>query len=379
MRLLTRYLLMEVGKGYVIAALSLTALFLIFGLVREIDNLGEGNYRLHHAGWYVGMTGFSRLLELLPFVAFFGGLLALANLARRHEMIIMSTSGLSIMHAVRASALAAALLGLLALVLAQWVAPPLYKQAELQRMLLKSGRAELLQGGGFWVRGDHWYLKADRLGAGKDPESVLVLEFHPSGPLRAYQRAERAEIMESGRWLLYDVERHSFGDTHRSSGDTHVSVSYQAVREWTPPSATTAQSGTASESVRADAPGRIQPLPLASLSLSQLSARVAALRVDNLPADDARLLFWQRLIAPLAVLAMGLLTVPIVYGDLRTGGFGLRLAIGSGVGIGAWLLGNFMASGALLIDLPTLVSAALPTVLVGGAAGLGIRSLGHRV
>ena len=372
MRLLTRYLLVELGKGYVIAALALTALFFIFGLVREVDNLGEGSYRLHHAAWYVGMTSFNTLLELLPFVAFLGGLLALSILSRRHEMLVMSTAGLSIMHGVRVCALTTGLLGLLALILGQWVAPPLYKEAELQRMLLKSGRAELLRGGGFWVRGDHWYLKADRLGAGKDPESVLILEFDPSGPLRRYHRAASAEIMESGRWALSQVESREFGPEDEA-------VSRSAMQDWTPPTVATTGAGAASDSVRADAPGRIQPLPLSSLSLSQLNARVAALKADNLPADDAQLLLWQRMIAPLAVLAMGLLTVPLVFGDLRSGGFGRRLAIGSGAGIGIWLLGNFTASVSLLISAPAPLSAALPVVLIGGAAGLSIRYFGHRV
>ncbi len=372
MRLLTKYIFVELAKGYLIAALALTAFFFVFGLVREIDNLGEGSYRLHHAAWYVGMTSFSTLLELLPFVAFLGGLLALSNLSRRHEALVMSTAGLSIMQGVRASALASACLGMLALGLAQWVAPPLYKEAELQRMLLKSGRAELLRGGGFWVRGDYWYLKADRLGAGKDPESILILEFEPSGPLRRYHRAESAEIMESGRWALSNVETREFSDAGEAVGRS-------ASQDWSPPTVITTESGSSSDSVRADAPGRIQPLPLSSLSLSQLSARVDALLADNLSANDAQLLFWQRMIAPLAVLAMGLLTVPMAFGNVRSEGFGMRLAIGAGTGIAVWLLGNFTASVSLLISAPALLSAALPVLLIGCAAGLSIRYFGHRV
>lgn len=372
MRLLTRYLLIELGKGYVIAALASTALFFVLGLVREVDNLGDGSYRLYHAAWYVGMTSFNTLLELLPFVAFLGGLLALANLSRRSELLVMNSAGLSIMHGVRVSAITAGIFGVMALILGEWVAPPLYKEAELQRMLLKSGRAELLRGGGFWVRGDLWYLKADRLGDGKDPESILILEFDPSGPLKRYHRAASAEILESGRWALSEVQTREFG-----AKDTAVSRSER--QEWAPPTLRAAESATASESVRADAPGRMQPLPLSSLSLSQLYARVSALRADNLSADDAQLLFWQRLMAPFAVMAMGLLTVPLVLGDLRSGGFGRRLAIGSGVGMGIWLLGNFTASVSLLFSAPALLSAALPVVLIGCAAGFSIRYFGRRV
>ena len=372
MRLLTRYLLIELGKGYLLAALALVSLFFIFGLVREIDNLGEGSYRLIHAAWYVGMTSFNTLLDLLPFVAFLGGLLALSNLARRQEMLVMSTAGLSIMHGARASAMAAGGLALLALILGEWLAPPLYKEAELQRMLLKSGSAELLQGGGFWVRGDQWYLKAERLGAGKDPESILILEFLPDGPLKRYHRAASAEILNSGHWALWDVETREFGE----ESSTLVS---SALQEWAPPAGTTVKSGSASDSVRADAPGRIQPLPLKSLSLSQLSARVLALRADGLPAHDAELLFWQRLLAPLSVIAMGLLIMPLVFGDLRSGSFGLRLAIGSGAGVGVWLLGDLTASVALLISAPTILSAVLPILLIGCASFASIRYFGQRV
>lgn len=372
MNILTRYLLIELGKGYLLAAFALIALFYIFGLVAEIDNLGTGSYRLPHAAWYVGMTSFDRLLNLLPFVSFLGGLFALANLSRHSEMLVMSAAGQSIMLSTRVCALAAALLGFIALGLAQWVAPPLYKEAELQRMLLKSGRAELLRGGGFWVRGDHWYLKADRLDEGKDPASVLILEFDPKGALTRYHRAARAEIMDAGRWTLHDVETREFTPTRQR-------VSSAAHRDWAPPTGAMTQAGLASESVRADATERIRPLPLASLSLTGLGARVAALRADGLSAHDVELLLWQRLLSPLAVLAMSVLAVPLVYGDLRGGTFGTRLALGSGTGVGVWLLGTVISSTSLLITAPALLSAVLPVLLIGIASSASIWFFGQRV
>ena len=372
MNILTRYLLFELGKGYLLAAFALTALFYVFGLVGEIDNLGAGSYRLPHAIWYVGMTSFDRLLNLLPFVSFLGGLLALANLSRHSEMLVMSSAGQSILLTVRVCALAAGFLGLLALLLGELVAPPLYKEAELQRMLLKSGRAELLRGGGFWVRGDHWYLKADRLGEGKDPESVLILEFDPDGPLKRYHRAESAEIREAGRWTLHQVETREFTTTRQRVGSADT-------QDWAPPSGAREEAGAASESVRADTTERIRPLPLASLSLTQLNARVSALGSAGLSAHDAELLLWQRLLSPLAVLAMGLLAVPLVFGDLRAGTFGTRLAVGSGTGVGVWLLGTLTASTSLLINAPALLSAALPVLLIGLASSVSIWFFGRRV
>ena len=112
------------------------------------------------------------------------------------------------------------------------------------------------------MRGDQWYLKAERLGDGKDPESILILEFTPEGPLKRYHRAASAEILASGHWALKSVETREFGE-HGAA------LSKSAIKEWAPPSGTTARPGGASDSVRADAPGRIQPLPLSSLSLSQ--------------------------------------------------------------------------------------------------------------
>lgn len=372
MSVLSRYLLIELGKGYLLAGLALSALFYLFGLVGEVDNLNAGSYRLPHAAWYVGMTSFDRMLNLLPFVSFFGGLLALANLSRHSEILVMSVAGQSILHPARVCAAAAALVGLFALVLGQWVAPPLYKEAELQRMLLKSGRAELLRGGGFWVRGDQWYLKADRLGEGRDPESVLILEFDREGPLKRYHRAASAEIMDAGRWILHDVETREFVSTR-------ARVTSAAKQDWIPPSSAGIDAGTASESLRADATERIRPLPLASLSLTQLNARVAALRADGLSAHDAELLFWQRLLSPLAVLAMGLLALPLVFGDLRAGTFGMRLAVGSATGVAVWLLGSLSASTALLINAPALLAAASPVLLIGIASWVSIWFFGRRV
>ena len=76
---------------------------------------------------------------------------------------------------------------------------------------------------------------------------------------------------------------------------------------------------------------------------------------------------------------MGLLAVPLVFGDLRAGTFGTRLAVGSGTGVGVWLLGTLTASTSLLINAPALLSAALPVLLIGLASSVSIWFFGRRV
>ena len=76
--------------------LALLALFGFFDLIRELDDLGKGNYRLTAMLGYVALMLPSHAYVLLPAAGLMGTLFALARMSEQSEITVMRASGLSL-------------------------------------------------------------------------------------------------------------------------------------------------------------------------------------------------------------------------------------------------------------------------------------------
>src|SRR5207247_10425624 len=80
----------------VLVLAALLALFAFFDLIRELDDLGRGNYRLNSMLGYVALTLPSHAYVLLPAAGLIGTLFALARMSEHSDLTVMRPSGLSL-------------------------------------------------------------------------------------------------------------------------------------------------------------------------------------------------------------------------------------------------------------------------------------------
>jgi len=105
-----------------------------------------------------------------------------------------------------------------------------------------------------------------------------------------------------------------------------------------------------------------------TFSLPELLRYIDGLERGGMEVESYRLEFWKRLTAPLAVLAMLLLSIGLVMGPLGRQGPGLRVLIGVLLGL-VFKLGNETAAHAgLVYGSAPWVAAVLPSLLVFLAA-----------
>jgi lipopolysaccharide export system permease protein len=98
-----------------------------------------------------------------------------------------------------------------------------------------------------------------------------------------------------------------------------------------------------------------------SLSLKGLLHYIAYLRDNGLSSELYRLAFWNKLVLPVTTAVMVFLSIPFIFGPLRSVGIGQRIFVGTLIGISFYLLGQLFGYAGLLYKLPSAVSAALPT------------------
>jgi lipopolysaccharide export system permease protein len=94
MALLGRYIVRGILGYTTLVMLVLLALGALFLFIGQQDDIGTGSYTVREAMLFVALNLPSYLFELLPVAALIGALLALGNLARGSELVVMRTSGI---------------------------------------------------------------------------------------------------------------------------------------------------------------------------------------------------------------------------------------------------------------------------------------------
>ena len=94
--MLFRYLAREILATTALMLAAMLALFAFFDLIRELDDLGRGTYRLNAMLGYVALTLPSHAYVLLPAAGLIGTLFALARMSEHSEITVMRAAGLSL-------------------------------------------------------------------------------------------------------------------------------------------------------------------------------------------------------------------------------------------------------------------------------------------
>src|SRR5258706_14376322 len=148
--MLLRYFTREILGASLLVLAALLALFGFFDLIRELDDLGHGTYKLSMMLAYVGLTLPSHAYVLLPAAGLIGTLFALARMSESSELTVMRASGLSLAQLALHVGVAGVAIGLTTLAFGELVAP--YTEEAAKGLRLKATRSIVAHEfrSGFW-------------------------------------------------------------------------------------------------------------------------------------------------------------------------------------------------------------------------------------
>ena len=341
MNILDRYLGRTVIAGTLLALFILLAVDLFFAFVNEVQDLGKGEYGLRDIFVFLGLTVPRRIHEVFPMAALLGSLLSLGALASGSELVAMRAAGISVLR-IAVSVLKAGLIMLVvAAAVGEWVAPWAEQHAQQRRILAQSETITFRSEHGFWARDGRRFINIKQVLPDGRLSGVEVYELGEDGDLDVLMRAELAEHVDGG-WRLFNVQR---GDIDARS----LSVTQAESLDW---------------------PSLLSPqlLSVVTIDPDDLSARdlyryVHYMRDNGLDAERYELAFWRRITAPIAGLVMLFLSIPFVFGPLRSAGTGQRLVWGVLTGVAFFLLNRTMSHTGQVYGVPPLLSALLPSLL----------------
>lgn len=342
MRLLERYIGSVVVQHIGVVLLILTAMYFFSTLASEVSNIGRGSYALADAFRFTLRLIPSQLYELFPMIALVGTMLGLGALAGSSELTVMRAAGVSLWQVVVAT-LKSGLLVLLGVVLVgELIAPPLEKQAWLERaQSLGKPLVAMSTSGGLWARDGRNFVNFRLMHDKTQVEGVTLYEFDDSRKLLRIIRAKKARYSEEG-WLLQGVVQTRFGD--------EVTVQRSQNLLW--PSLITPQVFDVVAS------------PSESLSVFDLQRYIGYLQENGLESKKYELAYWVRMFTPLSMIGMVLLAVPFVFGSMRSVSVGQRILIGSLLGIGFYIVNAVFSRVAVVYEIWPMLSALIPTLVI---------------
>jgi len=344
MRLLDRYIIRSVLSATALGLVVLLVLMMLFLYVNEQGWVGVGRYGNLQAVRHVLLNLPATLLPFLPVAALFGALLAVGQLARGSELTVMRAAGVPVARIGMAVFAAGVLLLPVAVVVSEWLAPPLVRLARETRALERDGGISLTRQG-IWLRDGARILRADGAGSG----GVMVLELGDGQLLQAVTRADAVRALPDGGWELDGVTGSRLGNS--------------AVTRWR---------------------AATQPLQLAAggdflatissepreMSLAALARAVDSLRAGGLDARRHRFALWAGIARLAAIPLAMLLAVPLLFGALRGAENAARATAGLVLGLAWYIAQRMVENGALAFDLSPPLMASLPTLLLAGVITL---------
>ena len=348
-RTLERYFARQIYAAVGFVLLGFMALFAFFDLIKELGELGRGEYQLRAVFTFVALSLPAHAYELLPIAVLIGTLYVLGQFAANSEYTVMRASGLSPLRAAFALAKIGLAFVVLTFATGEWLAP--YAEETAQKVKLRALSSLIGQGleSGLWFKDEGSFINVREARQANQLGGVRIFEFDAQYRLRQMTVAERAEYRGEGRWTLSQVVQTQF----TPEGPRTARL---AQREW--------RSAVNPEMLDALI---VKPERMTLWALHKYTQHLAGNRQKT---ERYEIALWKKVLYPLAALVMMALALPFAYMSGRAGAVGLKVFLGIMLGIFFHMLNSLISHIGLLQNWPPFSAAAAPSAAFLAAAML---------
>jgi len=195
-----------------------------------------------------------------------------------------------------------------------------------------------------WTRNEKHFIRVSKVQSERTLADIEIFTTDESGRLTRLIQASSALYIEQQNWLLINVLESRFEDG-RVFETRHENMQWDAL-------------------LSADQAAALI-LPLAALAPSDLLKTISNLKHNQLDTHSYEIVLWQQISLLPSILAMALMSLPLLLGSVRTVSASQRALTGGLIGIGFYLLQQLSGhlAGILGID-PSLLILIPPFILM---------------
>ncbi|MEW5008636.1 LPS export ABC transporter permease LptG [Cycloclasticus sp. 46_83_sub15_T18] len=354
MKVINRYIAVEMLKSTSMALLFLLSLVLVITFADELDDMGEGQYDLVAIFKYLALIAPRNFYELMPSAALLGALLTLGGMANSYELTAMRAAGISRWQIIAATLRVGVLLMMVSLVVSEFIAPVSEQAAQMLKFTAKNEQVALRTKYGFWTRDGETYLNIREILNSSELKEVSIYEMTDNNELKYATHAKSASFVDD-KWQLYGVQQTSIRES-----SVEVSGSDSAVLD----------------SLLDPELLDVIVVKPERLSIAGLASYIAFLESNGQDATRFVVAISSKVIRPFVILVMLLIAIPMVLGVQRASSTGTRILLGALIGIGFNLVDKLFGNVGVLYGLHPVIAASLPFLLALSASIWTIRRMG---
>jgi lipopolysaccharide export system permease protein len=346
MKILQRYIAKAVIGSTLLVLVVVTALNFIIGMLRELKNIGEGDYGFFQIILHEILLLPHEVYQFFPMLVLLGGVIGLGSLATSHELMVMRTAGVSVGRIIFAVAKTALVLIFFATLIGELAAPRTNFLAEKYKSLAETMGQAVVTLSGVWIHEGSNFIHINSVVGKHRLEGVTRYEFNAKHRLLAAYYSPSL-YFEDGVW-------HSAAGVKTTiNGDRTLALKYtNAVWDikLTPNLL------------------NVGLIDAEAMSLQKLAAYSRYLKENKLQAGVFQLELWQRIFQPFTTLVMTLLAIPFVFTAPRSSSMGRRILFAIIIGFIFYVLNAFFAQFSLVFQFHPMLAAILPSILfaIGG-------------
>lgn len=339
MRIIDNYIRHTILASTFVVLMVIVGLDVLASFIAELEEL-KAEYQLLQAVTFVLVSIPGKVYEFLSVSILIGCLIGLGALASSSELLVIRAAGVpprGIIFAVLKPVMA---LVVFALVLAQYLVPPIEQWGQAQKTSARSNSVILKTKGGIWHREGNEYIHIKTVGMDGQMYDINRFRFD-NNKLIASHYFKQADFQEK-YWGIRDAASTVF---KANSTEVFRFSELQWFSGLTPQNLSTVI-------IKPD-----------QLSITALYQYASYLQDQNLNAANYLLAFWKKIFQPVVTIVMVLIAVSFVFGPLRSVTAGLRVLVGVVVGIGFQQGQQLAAYASLVYNIEPFVAVVVPILL----------------
>lgn len=339
--ILGRYISKVIFTSTGLATLVITGVLYLLTLLGEIKHIGQGDYGVAQALWYVLLRLPKELYQFSPMLSLLGSIIGLSILASSRELSVMRASGFRVRSIIVNALMATMLLTLLLSFIGEWIAPNLSYRAEIRKENEQNAGQAVVTASGVWMHVDDNFIHVRHVIGRQLLEGVTRYQFDDKHHLQAAYFAKML-VFQNGQWQMRDMVKTTFYNDHTTSESAPLA-------KWTlkfNPSLLNV--------------GLVDP---SEMTLPKLKKFAGYLEQNGLQANEYRYEFWQRVFKPFAALIMVFLAIPFVLSVFSARTLGLRIIAGIIIGFIFFISNAFLGQFCIVYQIPVMIAASFPLVI----------------
>lgn len=341
MKMLERYIGKTIVGATCLAALVIIGVLFLMMLLGELKAIGEGDYSIVQAIYYVIMRLPNAIYQFSPMFILLGSMTGLNALSSQRELIVMRASGFSVQQIIYSVLSAAFIVILLISIIGEAVGPDLSYKAEVHKENAQNAGQAVVTSGGVWLHIDNDFIHIQHVVGHHLLEGITRYQFDDNHRLQAAYYAKKL-MFENKQWQMKDVVKTSFYN-ERTKSQSFAQIAWNFKFN--------------SNLLNI---GLVDPT---EMTLPKLAQFARYLEQNGLQASEYRFDFWQRIFQPFAALIMVFLAIPFALGTFNTATKGTRIIIGIMVGFAFFILNALLGQVCIVYQVPAALAALFPLLL----------------